>query len=375
MMHRAITALPLLAIGAATLVGCTQDNPAFIEVQAVCAENEFYVREPFQLANPDEVDILFVVDSGPTSLVAQQALADAMPGFVEDLNGEEDLNWRIAVTSTDLSDDGRLLTGIAGQAGCPVDRPDFVQRSTSEAATAAACNVVLGQNGDDIRQSFKTARLAVQNGGFRRDSARLVVVFFSLRDDCTASGGFDRTDVDNCIRDRGNLESVGDYQRFFVNDASGRRGTPVSIVSITGPTNPEAGLQAACTGVAQAWSGNRTNALSDFAWLERNSFDTSICALNFAPALADVIDVAVRPADDALCASLPMSGSPEAVVLRANDDADPIELSAFGDYITEGSTDWCDNGVIAVSTDAHDASTGHRAEVWFCTETDPRTLQ
>jgi hypothetical protein len=375
MMQRAITAPLFVAIGVASLMGCTKDNPAFIELQAVCAENEFYVREPFQLANPDEVDILFVVDNGPGSLVAQQALADAMPTFVEDLESDADLDWRIAVTSTDLSDDGRLLTGIPGQAGCPADSPDYVQGSTQDAGGVAGCNVVIGQNGDAIRQSFKTARLAVQNGGFRRDSARLVVVFFSLRDDCTAAGGFDRADVDNCIRDRGNLESVGDYQRFFVNDASGRRGTPVSIVSITGPTNPEAGLQAACTGVAQAWSGNRTNALSEFAWLERHSIDRSICALNFEPALADAYDVAVRPADDALCASLPMSGSPEAVVLRPNDDADPLELSPFGDYMTEGSASWCENGVIAVSTDSHDDSTGHRAEVWFCTETDPRTLQ
>lgn len=379
MRNRALCTTALLA---ASVAACTVDNPAFEEAQTVCETSEFYVRQPFELADPQKLDVLFVVDNSEGSLANQQALSAAIPAFVNGLNDIDGLDWRVAVTSTDLPrDGGSLLTGTAGQAGCPAARPEVISRSVANAALIARCNVILGEGGDRIAQGFQAARLAVEGNTdtFSRSDARLLIVFVARRDDCTTNGSLDRSDPDECVRNPAGLFAVRDFAQYFANSARRLDGNPVSIVAIVGPDDdrivgPTDTPQPACTGAngAPAYSGSRYAELAASGRLARNSSVYNICSASFEGILTDVVEQIARNGDDELCAGLPMSGPPQAVVLRTSSEAaDSTELSPAGDYLALGETELCENGAVAISTEAHDVTTGHRAEVWFCTASNP----
>jgi len=366
----------LIALGLST-ASCTKDNPAFLGTESICGEGEFYVLQPFLLADASKVDILFVVDNGPNMLVNQQALGRAMPRFVEALNDVDGLDWRIAVTSTDAeSDGGALLTGVAGQAGCPATRPPIVNRTTSEAGLAAGCNVVLGESSRSIPQGLGTARLAIEgDNNFSRDDARLVVVFFSNRDDCTPSAGFDRSDLDNCVRQRARLFPFEDLAGYFNTGARGRAGNPVSVMAITAPRdgrNVSTGpIQPACTGASPAFSADRYIALTEFGRLAHASMHSSICTTQFDDALDQLLDHSIFVTSDNVCPQLPMVRFPEAVVVRRSESDEGVSLSEYGDFLAIGPTRSCGNGAVAIRTDTHTDATGHRVEVWFCTDVSP----
>lgn len=376
MIKRSVSTLGLLFVA---LAGCTVDNPAFVESQTVCAADEFYVRQNFEFADPDKVDILFVVENSAGSLANQQALADAMPGFVNALNGVEALDWRLAVASTDLATDGaQLLTGTPNQEGCPTTRQAVLSRSVTNAALQARCNVVVGESGDSITQGFQAARLALAaDNDFARPDARLVIVFFSRRDDCTTSGNIDRSNPDSCVQNPSALYAVEDFGAYFAGDAREAAGNPVSIVAITGPDDgrvvgPTDPVEPACTGLSPAWAGRRYAAMADYGDLARHSNVYNICTSSFSGILEEVFAHNVLTSDDAVCLGAPMSGAPERVVLSSGaEGATSVDLSEAGDFLTLGSTADCANGEVAISTAAHDSATGHRAEIWFCSETDP----
>lgn len=378
-MHRAAALLMLPLVGA--LGACTTDNPAFVAATAACEAGETFVLQEFGLQDANLVDILFVIDNHSGMLSAQQALGRAMPAFVDQLNASP-LQWRLAVTSTDsVNDRGNLLTGLAGQTGCPATRPAVLDNDTQNAGVIASCNVVLGESGDPITQGLRTARIAIDttDNGFSRPDARLVVVFFSSKDDCTPGDGFDRSNPENCYRSPQSLQSLNTLANYFSEsarrlDANTRaEGNPVSIFTITPPAGPlpAAGspLQPVCTGLTAGFVTNRYTALTGFSRLARHSAQLSFCNQRFDDALTTVFEVGVLAPDDELCTAVPMNGAPQAVIFRSRKGAvDEYNADPFGEYLVEGRTDRCPNGAVALSADARGAR--RHAEVWFCTDSD-----
>ena len=366
-------------LGAGALVSaCTEANPAFDPPDPVCEPSEYFVGQPFVLADAGKVDILMVVDNSPGMLANQRALARAMPTLVNGLNAVEGLDWRVGVVSTDLRDQGQLQTGPAGLADCPENLPSFVERSTPGAGLALGCNVVLGQEGSEFEQGLESARRAIEGGAdFMRSDARLVVVFFSDEDDCTAQLELDRTDPNNCVWQQGALVSAQDFGRYFAGSARrGLAGNPVSVVSIVGPGDNRTyatgeAPEPACQGATPALSGNRYIAIAETPGVDRHGFVDSICASSYVATAERIVAHAVAIPDDELCVSLPMSGAPRSVVLKDGAGNVTAELSTFGDYLVSGPTERCPNGAVAISTDAHDAATGHTVEVRFCTTENP----
>lgn len=365
-----------LALGA-MLVGCTEANPGFEPPEPVCQTGEFFVGQPFTLADASKVDILLVVDNSPGMLPNQRAFAAAMPQFVNQLNADEDLDWRVAVISTDVSDQGVPQTGPAGQEECPIVLPQVVERTTASAGLSLGCNVILGQDGSDFEQGLESARRAVEGGAdFLRDDARLVVVFFSDEDDCTAQASLDRADPNNCVWQPEALISANDFGRYFASSARRLSGNPVSVVSIVGPRDnrsypPGTAPSAACEGFGPALSGNRYITVAETEGVNRYGFAENFCATSYVPIMQRVVEDAIAINDDLLCVSLPMSGEPRSVVVKQPGGDTSTELDSLADYLTLGPTDSCPNGAVAIRADAHTATTGHQVEVRFCTTTDP----
>ena len=374
---RARSRTALLTATAAVAASCTADNPAFEPPEAVCEAGEFFVGQPFSLADASKVDILFVIDNSPGMLANQRALSAAMPQLVTRLNAVEGLDWRAGVISTDLADQGRPLTGPANQGGCPESLPEFVDANTPGGGLALGCNVVQGQTGSEIEQGLESARRAIEgNAPFLRDDARLVIVFFSDEDDCTAQLALDRTDPNNCVWQPEALVSSRDFGRYFAASARGLAGNPVSVVAIVGPPDNRTyaageAPQAACEGFSAALSGNRYIAIADTAGIDRYGFFASICATSYVSIVEDIVDHAVAIEDDELCVSLPMARAPRSEIVKRSDGEETAELSEFGDYLTVGPSENCENGSVAVSSRAHTDATGHTIEVRFCTTEDP----
>jgi hypothetical protein len=362
-----------VSLSVAALAACTEPNPAFVDADP-CDDGEYFVEQEFQLADPRLVDILFVVDNRDGMLANQEALADAMPGFVSTLSGVANLDWRVAVTTTDVvRDPGALSTGVNDQPGCPGGRPPIVTEQTASAAAVAACNVLVGEGGDDFPQGMQAAKQALDAANnFRRDDARLVIVFFSNTDDCSGTSQFDRSTPNNCVLDDDNLIGVGDFARYFSDQASQRSGNPVSIVSITGPAAAGGGsLEPVCESITEAFGGNRYIALGEIGRLARVSAFSSICASDFGDALSLTVEEAVLHEDDELCLALPMASAPRSVVTRAvSRGTETGELDPLGEFLVTGATDSCANGAVSISAE-RDPTDGNVVAVRFCTPTEP----
>jgi hypothetical protein len=358
--------LALCGLGLAT--GCTVDNPAFDPPQAVCAADETYVRQPFTLVDPQQVDILFVVDNGAGMLQAQQQLAQAMPAFVSALTADTTLDWRLGVVSTDVvNSPGTLLDG-SSNAGCPAATDPIITRGTADAGLRASCAVRAGESGDNFEQGFQAARQALDpSRGFVREGAATVVVFFSNEDDCSSTASFSRSDENNCRTQPATLVQVSDYANFFLTRRT-RGGDQLSVVSLIAGTG-DATTAISCGAESQAFAGNRYAQFVDL--VGRNSFVDSICSESYDRVLNDVLTRVIQTEDDVLCVDRRMSGAPSLVVLRPTQEAETTAtLSEFGDYLSLGATVECPKGAVSVSRAAHTAATGHRVEVWFCTDED-----
>jgi hypothetical protein len=363
MIRRVTTAAVLLAAVSA----CTVDNPAFSPPVPVCATDELYVRQPFILPDPALVDILFVVDNSGDVEGMQSALSDAMPGFVQQLQANAAINWQIGVVSTDVVNDaGELQVGQRGP-GCPAASTGLINRATPDAGQRAACAVQLGEDGDDVEQAFFAVREALKPAtGFRRDGSSVVVVFVSNEDDCSATVNLDRDDEDSCRTQTDALVPVADFQNFFRSEAVTRAGDQLTFVALIAGTG-EADAAVQCGDADEAYPGNRYAALVES--IGRRSFVDSVCQNSFDRVLGDVISDVVFASDDVLCVERRMTGQPSLVALRPDPNGEiTSELSDFGDYLPLGATDDCAKGAVSINRAAHDASTGHRVEVWFCTD-------
>ena len=376
------TGAPLLLVASIALVGCTVDNPAFQPEDPVCEADEFFRAQRFSLADPDKVDILFVVDNSSGMLARQQALAQAMPSFVNQLE-ERGFDWQIGVISTDMSNDtqrGRLQRGAAGQAACVGEVPLVVTPQASEPASAAACNVVLGESGSDIEQGLFAALVGLQppltdeggpNAGFGRDDARLVVIFFADEDDCSAEQSLDRSNPDNCIWQQDALKDANIFGSFFrSNDVRQQDGQPVSVVAIVGApdrrTYARPDLPPSVCGInGPARPGTRYAAVAES--LGTTGFVYNTCTNDYRPILDDIVEHAVDIDASYLCIGRNMTTNPVAVLLRSGDET-VGELDSYSDYAIVGPTDACPNGVVAISPNAHGTGLGDGIEVRFCTD-------
>jgi hypothetical protein len=351
------------------LAACTVDNPAFEPVVPVCAEGETYVLQPFTLPDANQLDILLVMDNGPGMQAAQNRLAQSMPTFVDALNAQESLDWRLAVTSMDVSGDnaGRLLFGGASTPGCTSPPDSIVRRTTPNASFLASCAVQLGETGDAFRQGFWGAISALDSSrGFYRPDANLMVVFFSTQDDCSATGTLNLSDPANCRLQADRLEPVNTFLTTL-NGLRARAGDPLTLVSFTagtGATNQPLG----CVDREDAFPGNRFAALTGS--LGRRSRVESICTPSFDLALRNLARDVVAAEDDIVCVDRRMTGTPSLVLMRPAQGAPETKtLSAFGEYLVLGPTAQCPKGAVAISRDARrDPTVGNRAEVWFCTD-------
>lgn len=350
----------------ASLTGCTEPNPDFVEPTPPCASGQRYLAEQVEFAASSKVDILVVMENTATMAETQAAFGSALSGLVTRLEATPGLDWQLGVTTSDTADNGTLYTGRAGVDGCPDTLPAVLSGATADAGATAGCLAQVGTEGSPFARPLESARLALvapanAQSGLVRADARLVLLFVGLHDDCSAPAGVLTTDPNSCVWSADRLISTADYAATF-RQTKPFAGTPVSIVSVAGPADGLTVAEgtapaAACSGSAEAFAGNRLAAVSNAPAVSGRSLSANICASSFGDTMEQVFSVAVAPAADSLCLRFdPVDGlqslyplSRVAGGLQANDE--PISDAGF--WFDAGTDSECSTSRILLDASGH----------------------
>jgi hypothetical protein len=164
----------MLMLGA--MVGCNGGNDFG---QGFRVDPDFR-REHFLQPEPQDVDVLWVVDTSCSMLDEQEALATNGPNFFE-FFVEADVPFHIGATSTNVDEEG--TEGLDGHLS---GEPGFLTMDTPDLATAFLERTLLGI--DDHHRFEKGLHAAwkalevlgnTDNAGFLRDHANLAVIVVS----------------------------------------------------------------------------------------------------------------------------------------------------------------------------------------------------
>jgi hypothetical protein len=136
-------------------------------------------EDVFTLPAPDEVDVLWVVDSSPSMAEERAALVGAFASLLSALldAGADD---HVAVTTTDCVDPGNLVQGMVLTPETPA--PTEVFRQLVEAAGQASpgrCGI------GAVAAALAEPKVSGANAGFYRDDADLRVIAVSDQDDAS----------------------------------------------------------------------------------------------------------------------------------------------------------------------------------------------
>ncbi len=272
------------------------------------------------------VDILFVVDNSGSMQEEQIGIGNKINGFLDKI---KDLNWQIAVTTTDSASATVAGNGNARNWGDGQFRPfdsdtgnQFILRSTQVNAMTAqtqlanAINVGILGSGDErgINATYRAIERAASpsiNKDFLRADSKLAVVLTSDEDECSngssncSGGNASRSVPQNVL----NLIAAqyGTGKGFSFN----------SIIYIPG--------DASCTTGANA--GNSYKQLSTLT----NGVVASVCSSDFTTPLANIGSRVVN-----LVNSATLSCTPEDI----NNDGKPdLQINlADGTVVTSGYT-------------------------------------
>lgn len=128
---------------------------------------------------PEQVDLLWVVDSSPSMASERASLVDAFPGLLASL-AEAGIDFHIAVTTTACDDPGLFVQGTVLTNETPAPMQAF--RALVEAAGASPA----GRCGiGAAAAALAEPNLSGANAGFYRDDAELHVIVVSDQNDAS----------------------------------------------------------------------------------------------------------------------------------------------------------------------------------------------
>lgn len=243
-----------------------EDHPTLAECNP--GNNNYYLMsQNAQVKSNSNVDVLFVVDNSGSMAQEQIDIGNKIDGF---LNKIKDLNWQIAVTTTDPNsytiDDGgntrywsdgqfRAFDGDAGS--------KFILKATEFTAAAAqtklAAAIAVGIKGSGAERGINATYRAIQRSSvsgssqnsFFRTGARLAVVVISDEDECStgpSSGCPDRgnsvpQNLINLVQQRFGTSKVFSFNSIVYKSSCTTGGTIgntyLNLSALTGGTTGE----------------------------------------------------------------------------------------------------------------------------------------
>lgn len=272
------------------------------------------------------VDILFIVDNSGSMAEEQIGIGNKINGFLDKI---KNLNWQIAVTTTDDRANSVGPDGVARAWGDGQFRPfdsdtgsQFILRSTqvnaidAQTKLAAAIQMGVQGNGDErgINSTYRAIERAASpsiNKDFLRADSKLAVVLISDEDECS-------TGANGCNGGSASRSVPQNVVNLINNQYGGTKGFSFnSIIYIPG--------DASCTTGANA--GNTYKQLSTLT----NGVLASVCSADFTTPLANIGSRVVN-----LVNSVTLTCKPEDI---NNDGKAELQIKlADGTNVTSGFT-------------------------------------
>lgn len=368
---------PILLLAAAVASGCADPNP-FFEPEPILPDQcrrGSEVSETFdQFERPDELDVLVVVDNSGDVLGEQEQLADAMPGFLSQLE-ERGLSVRVGVVTADAAAEPGLAPPGTLREGCEQNTGTIADSESPSAwKRMAACNVVQGTDGQPRQQALEVIARSVTEqpaelGEFFREQARLLVIVLSNEDDCSGEGALPGEDAarNECVWRRGRLTEVD----ALVEQIQGYAQTPegVAMAVLSGPPSGrdvESGeaVRPVCQGTLGAsYPANRLHRATEL-FGEQGSFE-SLCTDDLSFSLDDTVERLAGPMRATLCPARRLVHEPlQVTVRRGAEDAD-LALGEDGFFFL-GSTPACETGALSLAPQALDDA--EAVDVRYCVD-------
>jgi len=252
-------------LGVVALVGCANEH----EIMRMDFEDSFYQ------AGTDMVDILWVIDDSNSMANEQMKVAQGFTRFIFAMNmAEEDVDFHIAVTSTDMDEDNE-------QRGMLLGEPPYLTRDDDYLPMFME-RVQVGVAGSDKERGLQAAYHALSDpdavdagDGFLRGDSVLALVFVSDENDCSDDNWLsDDMDGGLCYDINDKLISTADYVRAF----QGLKGIGGRVVAsnIVGPEVSE--------GCDESWPGKRYMTIGN----ELDGINGNICESGYGDIIHDI---------------------------------------------------------------------------------------
>jgi hypothetical protein len=226
----------LLALALAlTLVACSTSNgvEAGAEIgtkkdgppgQGFGSANESDTAANASVGGCTKMDIVFVIDNSGSMEEEQETLAKNFPEFakvIDDYRSKSGgpLDYRIAVTTTDVTDDGGSFRTTGDSCNAGPNRP-WLERGDQRPAATLACRASVGTEGSGTERPLEAARLSLTeriadgtNGSFLRDDALLALIVLTDEDEELES--FEEEGEDEDEPGKGDVPGVDAYVAVF----------------------------------------------------------------------------------------------------------------------------------------------------------------
>ncbi|RDV37187.1 hypothetical protein DV096_14480 [Bradymonadaceae bacterium TMQ3] len=356
--HRKRSSIAAAFTLALSVLGCTEPNPAYQgdpllpeDCRAGIERSELFDR----FERPELLDVLVVMDNAGEMQAYQRALAEAMPGFLERLEGEGRLDVQVGVVTTDARDGAGLAPIVRDVEGCESNTLQVAYSGTEGWVRAAACNVQQGEGGDGFQQALDVIETNVLGQAsalraFRREEARLLILVVSNEDDCSgATPGGEGASRDVCAWNAEDRREIAPLVEELLASAESPEG--ISFAVISGPPSGvsyEDGevVRSVCRStLGAAYPGNRLYQTVE-AFGERGVF-TSACTLDFFDQLDRIADRLALTGSVTLCASEPMAHEP-LEVLGLTDEGQEKVIGFGSGFVFLGPVEGCDNGALSL---------------------------
>jgi hypothetical protein len=279
---------------------------------AGCSDHELHrntYQDVFLQEMAEAVDILFVIDNSVSMSQEQELVADGMARFVERV-GDEELNFRLGVVTTDTDEDNPDRGRLVGEPAWLTHEDDYLPLMMSR--------VQVGIDGSDKEQGLEAAWLALDeeiNPGFVREEAALAIVFVSDENDCSNDQTLlDESDGRLCYEYDNALASVADYiTRYQETKVEGR-------VVVSGIVGPEVSQ-----GCDDSWPGHRySTAIEKLDGVEGN-----ICETDYDDLMEDM---GARIAGPVRVFQLSYAAIEETIVVEVDGEEIPADMDQGWNY-------------------------------------------
>lgn len=350
----------ILALG-----GCIDENPNFQPgplLSDECRRGDEVLETFEDFESPQALDILVLVDNSSDMKRAQEAFADALPAFLEDLE-QRGMTLRLGVLTTEAgASDGLAAPGIERE-GCARNTGRVADsEGPGDWSRVAACNVVRTDAASPRQQALGVLadHLVARPDAladFLRPRARLLLLVLTNEDDCSSSAPMGQggpTVRDRCAEHAEQLDDVAEWVRSVRAQAATDEGVMLAVLS--GPPSEQMRaedprLRPVCQGTfGPAYPANRL-------WQAAGLFDRfglfqSLCTDALSYHLSAITEQLVAPARMTLCPAQKLVHEPLDVALyKADASVTSIPLGEGG-FLYSGASAACANGALSLSPEA-----------------------